>query len=501
MRSFADFFGVQDFSYFEIFTNNYCNLRCAHCSALCNIPLSKDAVNPFRRDATIASLEYADLFCKRFKGIGEGDFHRLSGGEPTAVPVFTEQLIYLLTSYGRRVDILTNGYALFDLKRKALKKLSRVVLDNHGVNADHVKDCKRYVEKQGVPVEVWNMTFHYDLNAARQHPSNKGLRCDGWMTTPTMMPDGVIYPCCSLHWVMAREKNTQVRDALKEAGWIIQNEGVAETMRDHANTVPAVAIEHCENRCWQPNPGVVPHKTLSFPKDVSVSYGDKNIYIKIHGLMRTGTNYLELLLQKNFENVKVLCNELGWKHGPILDAADWSEENKRLWNDYRAHWLTRSLRRATRNGAIWYCVMVKEPYSWLWSIAKRQRRPASPVKVSDVEHWNKRLASWTAYCDEHPDKTMLMRYETLLQDTDVMLGQIEAKFSLTRKGNSFVNVNERMTTTGRASNKPFDASFFTERKYLKSFTAEDIEAVNAVLCSELMQRFGYEYVQPSGVGV
>ena len=38
-------------------------------------------------------------------------------------------------------------------------------------------------------------------------------------------------------------------------------------------------------------------------------------YIKIFGKERVGTNYLEEILKQNFNNIEVLTNQFGWKHG------------------------------------------------------------------------------------------------------------------------------------------------------------------------------------------
>ncbi len=64
--------------------------------------------------------------------------------------------------------------------------------------------------------------------------------------------------------------------------------------------------------------------------------------IKIHGLQRSGTNYLAYLINQNFD-AKALVNAGGWKHGP-----------------YMAHWeLGREVHVA---------VITKNPYAWLVSL-------------------------------------------------------------------------------------------------------------------------------------
>ena len=66
-------------------------------------------------------------------------------------------------------------------------------------------------------------------------------------------------------------------------------------------------------------------------------------YIKIHGLQRSGTNYVSHLINENFENTKVLVNTGGWKHG-----------------FYMAPWVL--------GKEVHVVVVVKNPYAWLVSV-------------------------------------------------------------------------------------------------------------------------------------
>jgi hypothetical protein len=44
-------------------------------------------------------------------------------------------------------------------------------------------------------------------------------------------------------------------------------------------------------------------------------------FVKVHGAMRSGTNYLAWMLRNNFCEVQPLSIVLGWKHGPLRRIA------------------------------------------------------------------------------------------------------------------------------------------------------------------------------------
>ena len=52
--------------------------------------------------------------------------------------------------------------------------------------------------------------------------------------------------------------------------------------------------------------------------------------LKIFGLQRSGSNYLQWLLEQNFVATRVLVDETGWKHGPVPSRVDWSGRD---WHD------------------------------------------------------------------------------------------------------------------------------------------------------------------------
>lgn len=224
-------------------------------------------------------------------------------------------------------------------------------------------------------------------------------------------------------------------------------------------------------------------------------------YIKIHGLQRSGTNYVSYLINENFENSKVLVNLGGWKHGHYM--CPWAVGRE-------LHTL----------------VIVKNPYAWLTSIYDywgpnrtlnigpdlrgipfddfvRNRIVLEPQKdipyllraCNPVHHWNNMNFHWTSI-RLNEKSLFVLTYESLLNNTEKCLEQIGKSFGLKRKqelqdcaniiipSGEDVHVGDKKWTKGE---------FYKEEEFLEMYTPETIKFVNDQLDLDLMIGFGYEY--------
>lgn len=254
MRATTEDFGRTGFIHFVIKTSNYCNLHCEHCSVMCDVPLNPKNKNIFRRERWELSLDDLALFCERFKGVGEKAKHCITGGELTVLPVEKiEQIIDILSSYNRRIEVLTNGFNLMGISKATINKVYSIILGDHGINHKLIEECKKYLESfyKG-QIHVVASSVHYNLEVSRRHPSNKGKPCRFMMRNPALW-GSTIYPCCAIPYVMVFNNNTLMRDELVKAGWTINNEDVVNTLRNWRETLPKYVLDQCENNCWQPN--------------------------------------------------------------------------------------------------------------------------------------------------------------------------------------------------------------------------------------------------------
>ena len=248
-----EFLGVKRSS-LRIQTNNYCNLHCEHCCTMCHVPIHPDSEYVDRRTKWDVSLKTIELFCERFKGIGERNLHRLAGGETTAMPLDTvEELVEILYVHNRRMSLLTNGYDLLGLSRRCLDRIHDINLDDHGINHEHIMRCYKYLKENfDCVVGIITTLEHKDWDCARKHPENILTEpCDAMMRSPTMYREA-IYPCCQSQHTDVMRKDMGSNKALKDAGWTVYNPDIVETLRNWRTTLPEYVLHKCLTDCPSP---------------------------------------------------------------------------------------------------------------------------------------------------------------------------------------------------------------------------------------------------------
>ena len=228
-------------------------------------------------------------------------------------------------------------------------------------------------------------------------------------------------------------------------------------------------------------------------------------HIKIHGLQRTGTNWLSHLINENFENTKALVNLGGWKHGP-----------------YSAPWMV--------GQEVHVLAIIKNPYSWLASmynywgptkklnigpdltgvsfdsfvrnrlIAERQRDvPFLFRSANPVQYWNDWNFHWTSI-RLNTKKLCFVTYEALIANTNEVVNQIGDTFGLTRKTEDITGSETTFIPSGetiKPSEEKFNKiNYYKNRVYLKNYTPDLLEFVNNEVDLDTMVHFGYNLVMP-----
>jgi hypothetical protein len=206
--------------------------------------------------------------------------------------------------------------------------------------------------------------------------------------------------------------------------------------------------------------------------------------IKVHGLLRVGTNYLEALLTTNFHVVCLGPVEGGWKHGPCR-----YDPGKR------------------------YVFLVKNPYAWLvsfrdWetihhrttaqSLAEFARQPLShiPLKAAwgvhtPIEAWTRTLTSWLSY--DGRDNTVFVRYEDLINGLDAQLSRVQQRLDLRMRGATLLNIEARADTwTTPSPRKPFRVDYYRNHQYLAEFDDQTLALLRNHLDRTLLSRFNYQ---------
>lgn len=198
------------------------------------------------------SPEEAELFCERFSGHYEESTHKLLGGEPTAMP--PEKLYALVDvfhNHNRKLKMLTNGFGILGLDESYLNKFECIEFDDHGINRKQVLNCIKHLKTFYLgKIEKRTVATHYNLEATRK-TCFQGSWCWSIMAPPILF-QGVIYPCCIHPGMELLNNNRDMRMALIESGWSLENPDVCAIMEKWAQTIPDYVKNQCSNHCWIP---------------------------------------------------------------------------------------------------------------------------------------------------------------------------------------------------------------------------------------------------------
>jgi hypothetical protein len=225
----------------------------------------------------------------------------------------------------------------------------------------------------------------------------------------------------------------------------------------------------------------------------SITLNPEVEYVKIHGLQRSGTNYLAYLINENFENTKALINAGGWKHG-----------------HYCAPW--------TLGQEVHVLTIVKNPYSWLWSaynywktdglafnqfvrdkiiVEKQAGTPFLYRSENPVQHWNNMNFHWTSI-KINEKKSLVVPYELLVVMPEQVIEGIGLELGLKKKhSNNFICPSNTMAPSEeepKVSDEGWKKrEYYANNAFMSEYTADILQFVNSQLDWELMGVLGYTF--------
>jgi hypothetical protein len=225
------------------------------------------------------------------------------------------------------------------------------------------------------------------------------------------------------------------------------------------------------------------------------------MFIKVFGIQRTGTNYLDFLVHNNFkldEHTGILNDsKFGWPN-----ETGWNKKFHRYNGEGAKHWpvprfdnIDETLHRLANNKAI---IIIKNPYTWHTSISNFMAGVSEFsfngfLGKTTPHYFNK----YNCFYDGHRDfllgdtkgtaytDSILIRYEDLI---------VDVKTELQRAANKF---NVPLNTEFLDTNEVANSALFTEERrnyYINqkpSYDKETIERVNDLVDWELMKFYGY----------
>lgn len=210
----------------------------------------------------------------------------------------------------------------------------------------------------------------------------------------------------------------------------------------------------------------------------------KPIYLKIYGLPRSGTNYLQFMIERNLK-IYVLNTKKGWKHGRI--QSDEITSVAIFKNPFS--WLVSVYAFAIKRPKIFHINpnisfkdYIRKEFVMDTDISGPGSEHVYQLSSNPIQHWNYMNDHWFSHAD------FWIRYEDLL-DRAQCLEHIANFFRI--KVKEFVYPNTRIDP-GRSRNVGTTPNQnFIPNEYMNLYEKEDIDFVNKELNPILCERLNY----------
>lgn len=253
--------------------------------------------------------------------------------------------------------------------------------------------------------------------------------------------------------------------------------------------------------------------------------------VKQYGEIRTGTNYLRALIQRNFPYIFVLSYILGSKHLPPVKFDEIWAEAQQSGADAALRFvstttysqrggasqpkdptqheeLTRcapQIAHTYASGTLGFLVTIKNPYAWVISAARFNGWIKGDEPLQDWSDelmraaclgYNRNYRAWLSFIAANQQRAKLVRYEDLLADPERELTAIATQFGW-RKPDSFATIPAVIEPTQWdhlpvvEADERFNPEFYANSEYLQLLSAKQLQMVNELLDWDLLREHGY----------
>ena len=230
-------------------------------------------------------------------------------------------------------------------------------------------------------------------------------------------------------------------------------------------------------------------------------FKDKEI-IQQYGFYHSGTDYIALLINKNFKNTMILrCKKhdgpTSLEYGEIYNRTQFALEDYYN-NDFVLDESSRGVSEEEINYLnahpfVKYVIIIKDPYVW----CQRQltRHPNRPINFS-INNWNKANKKYYEFwkARHHDTDCVIIKYEDLLNNFKSTMHKIEDTLRLETKHDKFINTNE-FSNDLHEGRKPEIKDFLKEwHRVDKIVKASEFIArlVTRFVDKQVMDWYGYE---------
>lgn len=221
---------------------------------------------------------------------------------------------------------------------------------------------------------------------------------------------------------------------------------------------------------------------------------EKSINLLHYGLQRSGTNFLESIIKKNYK-VQFL-NSKEYRSSPL-------HKHCRLYRDkeiipepqYNNEIVVESFEQFESLFKItpdYYLVISKDPYSWYLSYRNWAKKCKWPdVNHHYIEEYNLFYKTFIDFSYQS-DKFIFVRYTDLLKDTESVLDTLAKQIKLKKRMFSKLMLRNPRKVPQSAALMDKKRAYYLNQEYLKEYNADDIQTLNRLLDVQVAAFLGYE---------
>lgn len=221
----------------------------------------------------------------------------------------------------------------------------------------------------------------------------------------------------------------------------------------------------------------------------------------LYGMQRTGSNYVEELVKKNFTDVSFLRNEYSralptHKHFRLYEEKHLIPQNKYMNSfKYDSHaQFDDHVSEIVNKKNINYLVVVKNPYSWYLSYKRHAKKfKYNYYKNSVCPHfileYNAFYSKWLEFSEEVRDRIMIVRYEDVIHDFEHCMDRIKQSFGLNAANSEYLNIKRAPMS------RHFNVKrliYYKTNAYMDMIGSKELNVINNLLDKGVLGKFGYE---------
>lgn len=213
-----------------------------------------------------------------------------------------------------------------------------------------------------------------------------------------------------------------------------------------------------------------------------------------YGLQRSGTNFLEDLIKKNYKVRFLNSNE---------DRSSPLQKHCRLYKNkeiipepqydnnivVETFYQFEELFNVTPD---YYLIISKDPYSWYLSYRNWAKKCNWPkVNHHYIEEYNLFYKTFIEFSYQS-DKFIFVRYIDLIKDAGAVLNSLEKYMKLERRLFSQLILKKPRKVSQSATFTESKRAYYLNKEYLEEYSAEDMQRLNELLDPQVISFLGYE---------